>query len=92
MKLVFKRHRKDEMIMERNQIMKDVKMEKYYDCENIATVLCRLATEKETVKVETLKEVEEVIYHLQEIAENKYNADYYRTFWNILQKITDYNF
>ena len=25
------------------------------------------------------------------IANNKYNADYYRTFWNVLQKITNYN-
>ena len=78
--------------MERNQIMKDVKMDKYYDCEDIATVLCRLATETETVNIETQKEVEEVVYHLQAIAENEYNADCYRTFWNVLQKITDYNF
>ena len=75
--------------MEKNKIMKDIKMEKYYDCENIATVLCRLATETETVNIETLKEVEEFLYCLQAIAENEYNADYYRTFWNILQKITD---
>ena len=78
--------------MEKNKIMKDIKMEKYYDCKDMATVLCRLATETETVNIETQKEVEEVVYHLQAIAENEYNADYYRTFWNVLQKITDYNF
>ena len=78
--------------MERNQIINGIKMDKYYDCEDIATVLCRLATETETVNIETLKEVEEFLYCLQAIAENEYNADYYRTFWNVLQKITDYNF
>ena len=73
--------------------MKDIKnMEKRYDCEDIATVLCELSSGDGTVNMETLKEVEEALYQLQAVAENEYNADYYRTFWNVLQKITDYNF
>ena len=34
---------------------------------------------------------EEAIYQLKAIASNEYNSDYYRTFWNVLQKITDYH-
>ena len=73
--------------------MKDIKnMEKCYDCEDMATVLCVLSSGDDTVNVETLKEVEETLYQLRAVAENEYNADYYRTFWNVLQKITNYNF
>ena len=78
--------------MEKNKIMKDIKMEKYYDCKDMATVLCELSSGDDTVNVETMKEVEEALYQLQAVAENEYNADYYRTFWNVLQKITNYNF
>ena len=78
--------------MERNQIKKDIRMEKYYDCEDMAIVLCELSSGDDTVNVETMKEVEEALYQLQAVAENEYNADYYRTFWNVLQKITNYNF
>ena len=67
------------------------KMENYYDCEEIATVLCRLSSGNVTVDVETMKDVEEAIYQLKAIASNEYNSDYYRTFWNVLQKITDYH-
>ena len=77
--------------MERNQIKKDIRMEKYYDSEDMATVLCELSSGDDTVNVETMKEVE-ALYQLQAVAENEYNADYYRTFWNVLQKITNYNF
>lgn len=66
-------------------------MENYYDCEEIATVLCRLSSGNVTVDVETMKDVEEAIYQLKAIASNEYNSDYYRTFWNVLQKITDYH-
>ena len=73
--------------------MKDIKnMEKRYDGEDIVTVLCELSSGDGTVNMETMKEVEEALYQLQAVAENEYNADYYRTFWNVLQKITDYNF
>jgi len=60
-------------------------MENYYDCEEIATVLCRLSN----TTTETTKDLIEAVYQIKTIARNEYNADCYRTFWNILQKITD---
>lgn len=65
------------------------KMENYYDCEEIATALCRLSSGNDTVDVKTMKDVGETIYYLKAIASNEYNADHFRTFWNVLQKITD---
>lgn len=32
-------------------------------------------------------DIENALYYLKAIAQNKYNADYFRTFWNILQDI-----
>ena len=64
-------------------------MQNRYDCEEIATVLCRLSSGNATIDVEIMKDVEEAIYQLKAIASNEYNSDYYRTFWNVLQKITD---
>lgn len=66
-------------------------MENYYDCEEIATVLCRLSSGNATVNDETMKDTKEALYQLKAIASNEYNSDYYRTFWNVLQKITDYH-
>lgn len=63
-------------------------MENYYGCEEIANVLCRLSS---VVDAETVGDVTEAVYHLQAIASNEYNSDYYRTFWNVLQKITDHH-
>lgn len=68
-----------------------INMENYYDSEEIATVLCRLSTGNDIVDVDVMKDVEESIFHLKTIASNEYNSDYYRTFWNVLQKITDYH-
>lgn len=39
--------------------------------------------EKEEVKAD----IENALYYLKAIAQNEYNADYFRTFWNILQRI-----
>ena len=68
-----------------------LKLENYYDCEEIAIVLSKLASGDNTTNVETVKDLIEVLYNLEAIANNEYNADYYRTFWNVLQKITNYN-
>ena len=68
-----------------------LKLENYYDCEEIAIVLSKLASGDNTTNVETVKDLIEVLYNLKTIANNEYNADYYRTFWNVLQKITNYN-
>ena len=65
----------------------------YYDSKEVATVLCELASKKDTEKdTETIKDVEEALYQLKAISENEYNADYYRTFWDVLQKITEINY
>ena len=39
--------------------------------------------EKEQIK----SDIENTLHYLKAIAQNEYNADYFRTFWNILQKI-----
>ena len=39
--------------------------------------------EEEQIKAD----IENAIYHLKAIAQNEYNADYFRTFYNILQRI-----
>ena len=39
--------------------------------------------EEEQIKAD----IENAIYYIKAIAENEYNADYFRTFWNILQRI-----
>lgn len=67
------------------------KMENYYDCEEIATVLGKLSSENDAVDAKTLEDLTEAVYQLKMIADNEYNSDYYRTFWNVLQKVTDYH-
>ena len=39
--------------------------------------------EEEQIKAD----IENAIYHLKAIAQNEYNADYLRTFYNVLQRI-----
>ena len=39
--------------------------------------------EEEQIKAD----IENAIYDLKAIAQNEYNFDYYRTLWNILQRI-----
>lgn len=65
-------------------------MEERYDCEEIATALCKLSSGDEIVDADVMRDLTEALYQLQAIASNKYNADYYRTFWNMLQKIAGY--
>ena len=36
---------------------------------------------------ETTKELEDAIYQLKAMAQNKYNNDYWRTFYKVLQSI-----
>ena len=38
-------------------------------------------------KEKELQELEECIYYLKSIASNEYNKEYFRTFYNALQKI-----
>ena len=41
----------------------------------------------EEEKERTINEIEQGIYYIRTMAENEYNADYFRTFYNILQAI-----
>ena len=36
-------------------------------------------------KEHEIAQLEEALYHIKAIAENDYNQDYWRTFWNALQ-------
>lgn len=41
----------------------------------------------EETKEKELEDIENFLYHLKTIAKNKYNKEYFRTFWNLLQSI-----
>ena len=56
--------------------------ERYPD--EISEALCKLAN---TVGKED--DCKEALYHLKAIAENKYNNDYFRTLYRVLEAITD---
>lgn len=49
--------------------------------------LCGYYTPDKQEQVQDIKDLEEAIYNIKAIAQNKYNSDYYRTFWNALQMI-----
>ena len=41
----------------------------------------------EDEKEQITADIENTLYYLKAIAQNEYNADYFRTFYNILQRI-----
>lgn len=41
----------------------------------------------EEEKGQILNDLENAIYYIKSVAQNEYNADYFRTFYNILQRI-----
>jgi len=61
----------------------------------IAAVLCRLADENfkdcDACGQENplLTNVTDALYQLMAVCENKYNSDYYRDFWMVLQDISE---
>ena len=60
--------------------------------EEVAEKLYELAKDMDYMDYEDEEEqikadIENAIYHLKAIAQNEYNADYFRTFYNILQRI-----
>lgn len=59
-------------------------MENVKSVEEISERLIELANCEETEE-QTRKDIERVIYVLKTFAENEYNADYWRTFYNLLQ-------
>lgn len=38
-------------------------------------------------KEKEIKDICDYLHHLKDIAQNEYNGNYFRTFWNILQRI-----
>ena len=70
--------------------MEDFKIEKSE--QEIAINLYELAKDMdymdyEDEKDQILSDIENTLYYLKAIAQNEYNADYFRTFYNILQAI-----
>ena len=56
-----------------------------YTTEEIAEILCKMTYDDCNQFDERYKEVEEFIYELKINAENKYNRDCFRIFWQLLQ-------
>lgn len=57
----------------------------YYP-DDIAAVLCKLA---EMEDPDTVHYCENALYNIKVVANNEFNADYWRTFWQILEKIAE---
>lgn len=49
--------------------------------------LCGYYTPDKEEQAQDVKELEEAIYYIKTLSENKYNSDCFRTFWNALQMI-----
>ena len=41
----------------------------------------------EEEKEQIIQEIEQGVYYIKTIAENEHNADYFRTFYNILERL-----
>ena len=61
----------------------------YYP-DDIAEALCRLAGEDFPEDYDSRNEspYSEALYHLMAICENKYNNEYYRSFYRLLERVT----
>lgn len=66
--------------------------ENNYYPDDIASVLYKLASEADHAdysenKEHEINDLKECLYQLLAIAQNKYNSEFYRTFWNCLERI-----
>jgi hypothetical protein len=64
----------------------------YYP-DDIASVLYKLSSDIDIQdysenKEHEIRDLQECLYQLLAIAQNKYNSEFYRTFWNCLERIT----
>lgn len=59
----------------------------YYGIEDIVEQLMALTTLKQSEELK--EELKNVVYYLKALAENKYNADHFRVFYNVLLAITE---
>ena len=69
-----------------------MKLLEYESVEEVANKLYELAKDMDYMDYEDEKEqeiadIENALYYLKALAQNEYNADYFRTFWNLLQRI-----
>lgn len=67
-------------------------MNDYRDCEEVANRIYELCEDMDYMDYEDTKEqdigdLSEAIYQLKAMAQNEYNADYWRILWNALQII-----
>lgn len=65
----------------------------HVDTHEIALQLYNMACDMdymdyEDLKDETIKEIEDCVYHIYAASQNPYNADYFRTFIKCLETIT----
>ncbi len=59
--------------------------------EDIAKLLCRMANGfNEKPDEKTVNECMEALYQLKSMAENPYNRECFRIMWEVLEKITEY--
>lgn len=67
-------------------------MKNFRDCQEVAERLYNLCEDMdymdyEDTKEQTIRELSEAIYQLKAMAQNEYNANYWRILWNVLQII-----
>lgn len=60
---------------------------KNYYPDELAVALCKLAAGDDEVDREKIPDCAEALYDLMAVCENKYNNDYYRTLWDVLQDV-----
>ena len=68
--------------MENKKILDGYNIDNY----DITALICKLSGIKDETHAD---EITEILYQLQAHAQNEYNADYWRTFYNALILITD---
>ena len=66
-----------------------MKMKTEFGTDDIAKCLCKLGQQSSSGDI--YKDSEEALFRLQCICENKYNFDFYRTLWNLLQDVAYQN-
>lgn len=67
--------------MEKNLII-----DSFADSEDIAQILCDAVGTKDK---QDFEDIENALFHIKTIAENKYNGDFWRTFYNSLLTIAE---
>lgn len=65
--------------------LKKFRENSYYNPEDIAEKMIQLSNLESNQEIEGLQaELENALYQIKAIAQNEYNADYYRVFYNTL--------